>query len=190
MFLQTLQRNYRMKFSIILLLCLINISTLFSQNIKPQWQKERLSSYCYAVEIMDHAKTGYWIAFWGVDRQLFKQALIEDSLTFIETDSSIIFEQDILSKHEIIFDKNSRFIMFNTKHVLIHGMGYNYSQKLQKRFQTIYDDEYSGSIYKDNGFQYTWILKDSSGDVSTLMTNDNINGYYEITISMKKDLRY
>jgi hypothetical protein len=69
-------------------------------------------------------------------------------------------------------------------------MGYNYSQKLQKRFQTIYDDEYSGSIYKDNGFQYTWILKDSSGDVSTLMTNDNINGYYEITISMKKDLRY
>lgn len=161
-------------------------SNINAQNIQPAWQKHELTSYCLSYEVMDFVSKGVWVAFWSIPKHIAKISLEKDSLTYIETDSSLIFNQDIISKHEMIFDKNNRFYKAISQHDCNIDFGVRYSQKFQNRFSYVHDDNSLKTSKYGDGVEYRWESKDCNGHgrVITTMSNEILYGSdYKIIIT-------
>lgn len=180
----------RIFFALTLLIQVLTYTNALSQCVRPQWQKNGLNSYSHAVEIMDNRKDGFWVAFWGVPMELIKETLLNDSVAFMTTDSSIIIEQDILSQHELIFDNFKRLVKTHSVHKVFIDHGYDYSKFLRERYQVVYDYRAYAVPFGDNGIEYEWIFQDASGRIKTRMTNEIREGYYFIDVYMEKNISW
>jgi hypothetical protein len=179
-----------MRFLFWIILGLTSFQITYSQSIPPQWQEEGLSSYCHAIEIMESPIGGFWVAFWGSPREIFKETLLRDSVDFVETDSSIIFDQDIISRHELIFNRMDRFCGVRSSHKFLEYTSYGResSKRWRRRYETVFDAKEVVFPYGDNGIGYKWNFKDDSGEVSIKMTTEVSIIYYLVNVFMSKEM--
>lgn len=179
-----------MRFILLIILGFIFFQTTYSQSIPPQWQDEGLSSYCYAIEVMESPLGGFWVAFWGSPKEIFKETLLKDSVDFVETDSSIIFDQDIISRHELIFNRDNRLCGIQSSHKFLEYTSYGWesSKKWRNRYEAVLDVNEVSFPYGDGGIGYTWDFKDYSGNVNIKMTIEVSSVYYIVNVFMSKEM--
>jgi hypothetical protein len=180
----------RILYSFIVTIGILLSQSLYSQCIPPQWQDEGLSSYCYAIEVMESPLGGFWVAFWGSPKEIFKETLLRDSVDFIETDSSIIFDQDIISRHELIFNRKNRLCGIQSFHKFLEYTSYGWesSKRWRNRYEMIFDKREITFPYGDNGIGYKWDFQDDSGNVNIKLTTEVSSIYYLVNVFMSKEL--
>ncbi len=153
----------------LLLIVLIKPIPTYTQNIQPAWQKFELSSYCVACEIMDAKSKGVWVAFWRIPKQTVKLSLESSNLNYIETDSSLIFEQDAISKHEMIF-KDDKFVSVISTHIHDIDFGITYLDYIKNRYSSVHDDKSIKIIGHGDGVEYSWESLDCNGHGKVIST--------------------
>jgi len=180
----------RFLFWVITLIGVVLSPTSYSQCVPPQWQNEGISSYCHAIEVMESPLGGYWVAFWGSPKEMIKDVLLMDSVDFVETDSSIIFDQDIISRHELIFDRYHRFNAVRSHHKFLEytSYGYDVTKRWRDHYEIIFDKREETFPYQDYGIEYRWNSTENTCPVNIKMTTDVKGVYYIVDVFMSKEL--
>jgi hypothetical protein len=180
----------RFLFWVITLIGVVLSPTSYSQCVPPQWQNEGISSYCHAIEVMESPLGGYWVAFWGSPKEMIKDVLLMDSVDFVETDSSLIFYQDIISRHELIFDRDYRLNAVKSHHKFLEytSYGYDITKRWMDRYEVIFDKKEEDLSYQGYGTEYRWDSNDNSCIVNVKMTTEIKEIYYIVNVFMSKEL--
>lgn len=177
-----------MRWIFIFLIFISSVLSAYSQTITPSWTKQGLSSYCHNYEVMDEARRGYWVVSWGSQKESLKESISLIDSAFIETDSSIVFNQDVLSKHELIFNKDNKLYKVVSYHNYDRDFGSDYSKILRERYEGAYGKKSKNSAYGDNGTLYYWEHKNSREWTHTSMSNEIKDVlYYVIIVTSTKE---
>jgi hypothetical protein len=170
------------KFTLVLLFVLM-ASPLFSQNDLDRigWRKEILLSYCDEYDIM-LGERGYWVAPWGVNREILKIALKRDKMVFTETDSTIDWAQNEIYTCSVKFTRDHKLSYFSYSITVDIKNGISINESIKSKLNAIYSEQ---SKYESvSGFStYSWVDRKCNKPIYTMLASKFIDGNkYLITV--------
>jgi hypothetical protein len=139
------------------------------------WRKGVLMSYCDEYDVM-LGESGQWIVQWGASREAIKGALIRDGFSPKETDSSIIWNQNLIYKCELQFNSEQRLktIMYTVTLNKINT-GIQISNSLKTKYVSLYGSEGKFKMIGESS-SYSWLDNRCNRPIYALLANTVVTG--------------